>query len=183
MRTDCFLLASSRCLSCPLHVRGGVGFISWLFPRSQNFGFVDKTNIKTEVVSTCIVNVYLVLMAIPGYYAAVYLIDKWGRRRLQLLGFAAMAVNFLIIGLMIAWLKTSAPAFFIVRRSNCFLLVVAVASVVSSAHTSPLRPHPLVLPPVPLLPKCVLTQLQRPRFPCGLSQPVCSVCSCCSSTV
>lgn len=44
--------------------------------------------------------IILVLAAVPGYIAAMLLMDIVGRRRIQLLGFAAMAVSFALIALL-----------------------------------------------------------------------------------
>ncbi len=41
----------------------------------------------------------LLIFALPGYWIAVWLIDKEGRRAMQAIGFAAIAASFIIIGL------------------------------------------------------------------------------------
>ncbi len=74
---------------------------------------MNKSSIKSKVVSTARLNVYLVLMAIPGYYIGVYLIDKIGRRPLQLWGFIILTVLYVVVGSTISALKRSAPAFFL----------------------------------------------------------------------
>ncbi|KAF1313348.1 Inorganic phosphate transporter, partial [Globisporangium splendens] len=43
-------------------------------------------------------NVYVALLALPGYYVAVASINKIGRKRMQVQGFAAMTVIFLVLG-------------------------------------------------------------------------------------
>src|SRR4051794_19342915 len=58
-----------------------------------------------------------VVAAVPGYLLAIARMDRVGHRRLQLLGFAAMAVCFLIIALVPGMTTTVAP----------FLLVYAVS--------------------------------------------------------
>jgi PHS family inorganic phosphate transporter-like MFS transporter len=35
---------------------------------------------------------------IPGYYATFLLIDKWGRRPIQLMGFIMLTIIFVIMG-------------------------------------------------------------------------------------
>jgi MFS transporter, PHS family, inorganic phosphate transporter len=49
------------------------------------------------------------VFAVPGYIVAILLIDRVGRRTIQLLGFAAMALMFLIIGLIPGISTTLAP--------------------------------------------------------------------------
>jgi hypothetical protein len=47
--------------------------------RWQGFGLVDTSSVRSEVLGTAKLNVYLTLMAVPGYFAAIYLIDRLGR--------------------------------------------------------------------------------------------------------
>ena len=54
--------------------------------------------------------VILVLAAVPGYVAAMLLMDVLGRRRIQLLGFAVMTLTFAAIAL-IPGIRASAPLF------------------------------------------------------------------------
>ncbi len=57
-------------------------------------------------------NMLLALMAaVPGYWAAVALIDRVGRRPLQYIGFAVMALAFLVLSLGWAPLVSVLPAF------------------------------------------------------------------------
>ncbi len=50
-----------------------------------------------------------VVFALPGYGLAIWLLDKSGRKRIQCLGFAMMAVTFLLIGLVPGATTTVAP--------------------------------------------------------------------------
>jgi MFS family permease len=49
------------------------------------------------------------VFALPGYVAAIALLDKTGRRSIQLLGFAMMGVMFLLIGLVPGVTQYAAP--------------------------------------------------------------------------
>jgi len=49
------------------------------------------------------------VFAVPGYIVAIALLDKTGRRSIQLLGFALMGVMFLLIGVIPAVTKNAAP--------------------------------------------------------------------------
>jgi MFS transporter, PHS family, inorganic phosphate transporter len=51
----------------------------------------------------------VVVFAVPGYIVAILLIDRVGRRSIQLLGFAVMALMFLLIGLIPGISTTLAP--------------------------------------------------------------------------
>ena len=50
-----------------------------------------------------------VIFAVPGYIVAILLMDRTGRRSIQMLGFAMMAVMFLLIGLIPAVTAYAAP--------------------------------------------------------------------------
>jgi PHS family inorganic phosphate transporter-like MFS transporter len=54
-------------------------------------------------------NVLLALMALPGYWLAIYLIDlpHFGRRRTQVYGFALLAVLYAAIGFLYGYIKNS----------------------------------------------------------------------------
>ena len=57
-------------------------------------------------------NVLIALVAaVPGYWAAVYLIDRVGRRPLQVVGFAVMAAAFLSLSVVYTPLVAVIPAF------------------------------------------------------------------------
>jgi MFS transporter, PHS family, inorganic phosphate transporter len=49
------------------------------------------------------------VFAVPGYFVAIVLLDRTGRKAIQLLGFAMMAVMFLLIGLIPSVSVTAAP--------------------------------------------------------------------------
>ena len=51
----------------------------------------------------------VVVFAVPGYIVAILLLDKVGRKSIQLLGFAMMALMFLLIGLIPGVSTTLAP--------------------------------------------------------------------------
>jgi MFS family permease len=47
--------------------------------------------------------------ALPGYFVAIALLDRTGRRAIQMLGFAVMGVTFLLIGLIPGVTRQAAP--------------------------------------------------------------------------
>jgi len=49
------------------------------------------------------------VFAVPGYFVAILLLDRTGRRNIQVLGFGAMALMFLLIGLIPSVTVTAAP--------------------------------------------------------------------------
>jgi MFS transporter, PHS family, inorganic phosphate transporter len=51
---------------------------------------------------------------VPGYWVTVLFVDKWGRKPIQLMGFAVLTVIFIIMGAAFDQLKThSVPAFIV----------------------------------------------------------------------
>jgi MFS family permease len=65
----------------------------------------NASELTTILLQLAIVSVF----AIPGYIVAILLLDKVGRKSIQLLGFAMMALMFLLIGLIPAVTTTLAP--------------------------------------------------------------------------
>src|SRR5580700_8873823 len=59
------------------------------------------------------------IFAVPGYIAAILLLDKTGRRKIQVLGFGMMAAMFLLIGLIPA-VTTTALAFILLYGISYF---------------------------------------------------------------
>lgn len=64
-------------------------------------GFDENKDIHEKVQIVALENVIIALMGLPGYYCAVYLIDRWGRRRLQQLGFLCMSIVYFIMGIWV----------------------------------------------------------------------------------
>ena len=55
--------------------------------------FVTSADPAAALRETIVASIYLALVAVPGYFCAVAIIDKHGRKPLQLWGFIAMAVR------------------------------------------------------------------------------------------
>jgi MFS transporter, PHS family, inorganic phosphate transporter len=63
------------------------------------------SELTTVLLQLAIVSVF----AVPGYIVAILLLDRIGRRTIQLTGFAVMAAMFLLIGLIPSVVKNLAP--------------------------------------------------------------------------
>src|ERR1700691_2571011 len=63
------------------------------------------SELHTILVQLAIVAVF----AVPGYIVAILLLDRVGRKTIQMLGFAIMALMFLLIGVIPAVATTLAP--------------------------------------------------------------------------
>ncbi len=60
------------------------------------------------------------VFAVPGYIVAIMLLDRNGRRRIQLVGFAMMALMFLLIGLIPGVTRQAAPFVLLYGTSYLF---------------------------------------------------------------
>eukprot|EP01135_Chromosphaera_perkinsii_P010328 Nk52_evm1s2117 gene=Nk52_evmTU1s2117 len=61
--------------------------------------------LSKDLEDTINYNVYLALMALPGYYAAVLTVDRFGRKNIQMMGFFMMGALYLGMGLGFDTLK------------------------------------------------------------------------------
>ena len=80
----------------------------------KQIGFAASAgaNALAEVRILALGNILIALVAaVPGYWVAVALIDRVGRRPLQMIGFAVMAVSFFLLSVAYAPLVAVLPAF------------------------------------------------------------------------
>ncbi|KAN0029152.1 hypothetical protein ACTFIV_011027 [Dictyostelium citrinum] len=62
-------------------------------------GFDDATNTYDEIWNTTLVSLYLALIGLPGYFVGIALIDRLGRKKLQMLGFALLGITYMVMGI------------------------------------------------------------------------------------
>jgi len=72
---------------------------------------LSELHMKDDLSDTALKNVFIALLALPGYYFSVCFIDRIGRKNLQMMGFTAMSVIFLTIGLSFDWIKDQVELF------------------------------------------------------------------------
>jgi PHS family inorganic phosphate transporter-like MFS transporter len=71
---------------------------------------IKLANPRASELTTILLQLGIVVVfAVPGYIVAILLLDRVGRRSIQLFGFAMMALMFLLIGLIPAVTKNLAP--------------------------------------------------------------------------
>ncbi len=81
----------------------------------QQIGYGSSASLRTTIFNTAIGDTILAgAFALPGYWIAVGLIDKAGRRLLQWLGFAVMAISYIVLGFEYSFLKTDIDLFIMV---------------------------------------------------------------------
>ena len=71
----------------------------------------SKNKTSTSILDTSLKSVFLALGALPGYYVAVFTINKIGRRNMQLQGFIIMGIIFFIMGFFWHHISKSAVIF------------------------------------------------------------------------
>jgi PHS family inorganic phosphate transporter-like MFS transporter len=87
----------------------------------RSIGFAASGALVNQVRILALGNVLIALVAsLPGYWAAVALIDRLGRRPLQYIGFGVMTVAFLFAGFAYAPLTSFVPAFLFVYGLTFF---------------------------------------------------------------
>jgi PHS family inorganic phosphate transporter-like MFS transporter len=71
-------------------------------------GFAGGANVYEIYYKTAVGNLILVCAgAIPGYWASVALMDVWGRKPIQLMGFSMLTILFIVIGFAYEHLPTN----------------------------------------------------------------------------
>lgn len=63
----------------------------------------------------------LAVFGMPGYIAGTFLVDRWGRRKLQLFGYAGMVVTYLLMSMIDPeWLRDNRAAFYLIYGASFF---------------------------------------------------------------
>lgn len=75
-------------------------------------GFEGNGTIYDNLWRTTLGNLTVALLGfVPGYWFTVFLIEKWGRKRIQLMGFFNLTVLFIILAVFFNQLKKIVPLF------------------------------------------------------------------------
>lgn len=74
-------------------------------------GFSGSGSLDSQLWNTAVSSLIIATISIPGYWVSLLCIDCWGRRPIQFLGFVAMALIFLVMGIFLEFLKTSTLLF------------------------------------------------------------------------
>jgi len=62
-------------------------------------GFSGGTNAYQALQKVAVGNVLIAIMGtVPGYWFTVFLVDSWGRKTIQLMGFGALTIIFIVLG-------------------------------------------------------------------------------------
>lgn len=82
----------------------GLGLNSGIILQAIGFGTPltsGTRKVYDNLINICVGNLILSAAGlIPGYYASFLLIDKWGRRPIQLMGFTLLMIIFCILGML-----------------------------------------------------------------------------------
>ena len=88
-------------------------------PILQAVGIADQSG-WLGIANNVSFNVVISLMALPGYWCGTFLIDRIGRKPLQLIGFVMMAVMYILIGLTYHWISNYAVLFIVLYGFSYF---------------------------------------------------------------
>lgn len=80
----------------------------------------DKDAVHTHLADVAASTLYLALLALPGYLCGTLLVDRIGRRKLQLLGFTGMIVFYVLIGGLMSYLRDYQALFYILYGLSFF---------------------------------------------------------------
>ncbi|RIB03647.1 phosphate transporter [Gigaspora rosea] len=66
----------------------------------EAIGFASSTDIYISLWNMSVGNIIITMLGtVPGYWFTVFLVDKWGRIKIQLMGFIVLTILFLILGI------------------------------------------------------------------------------------
>ncbi|CAG8575685.1 24727_t:CDS:2 [Cetraspora pellucida] len=79
-------------------------------------GFSNSPDVYTALWNMSVGNIIITMLGtVPGYWFTVFLVDKWGRIKIQLMGFIALTILFLVLGIAYHQiLKFSLPLFIVI---------------------------------------------------------------------
>jgi len=86
----------------------------------KNIGYAKSSEPFTSLWNAAIGNILIaVLGTVPGYWFTVAFVDTWGRKPIQLMGFAVLTVLFLVLGVAYNQIIKASTALFIVIFTLC----------------------------------------------------------------
>ncbi|EFA86109.1 major facilitator superfamily protein [Heterostelium album PN500] len=83
-------------------------------------GFDGPNSDYDKLFNTVLTALYLALLGLPGYFVGVALIDRVGRRNLQLIGFALLGLTYIIMGATFEYIKKIKALFIILYGLTFF---------------------------------------------------------------
>ncbi|CAG8738552.1 5602_t:CDS:2 [Dentiscutata erythropus] len=95
---------------CPIK---GIGLNNGII--LQAIGFAGSIDAFSNLWNLSVGNIIITMLGtIPGYWCTVFLVDKWGRKKIQLMGFIVLTVLFLIWGFCYNYIKQYTAVFIII---------------------------------------------------------------------
>ena len=98
---------------------------------------------KNNLLSVTFQYVLVTLVALPGYYLAVCFLDKMGRKNIQIMGFVAMSLLFLIMGFVYGPIRANPGVFLVMYALVRHFVTLCIALL------GPFKAHLPLLPPLP----------------------------------
>ncbi|KAF0541744.1 phosphate transporter [Gigaspora margarita] len=86
----------------------------------EAIGFASSTDVYMSLWNMSVGNIIITMLGtVPGYWFTVFLVDKWGRIKIQLMGFIALTILFLILGFAYDQILTLSMPLFITIFTLC----------------------------------------------------------------
>jgi PHS family inorganic phosphate transporter-like MFS transporter len=79
----------------------------------SEIGFSGNSSTASGLEKVALGNLYLALIGLPGYFVAIWAIDRMGRRNMQWFGFLMMAILFGILAIALEPIKANATGAFV----------------------------------------------------------------------
>ncbi|CAG8634792.1 15738_t:CDS:2 [Cetraspora pellucida] len=90
----------------------------------QAIGFGNNSDSFSALWNMSVGNVIInMLGTVPGYWLTVLLVDKWGRKTIQLMGFTVLTILFLILGFAYEYISQQPMVIFVLLFSLCQLFL------------------------------------------------------------
>ena len=75
----------------------------------------------SQLMNDAKMTMIVAFIGLPGHWLSIYLIDRWGRRTLQMWGFALMSVLYIVLGGFFDWVTLFSPGFIFLYGLTYFI--------------------------------------------------------------
>jgi len=75
----------------------------------------------SQLINNAKLTIILAFIGLPGHWLSIYLIERWGRRTLQMWGFALMTLVYMALGGFFDWVMLFSPAFIFLYGLTYFI--------------------------------------------------------------
>lgn len=87
----------------------------------ETAGLSGNDGEMSQLMNDAKITMIVAFIGLPGHWLSIYLIDRWGRRTLQMWGFALMTVLYMVLGGFFDWVTMFSPAFIFLYGLTYFI--------------------------------------------------------------